>query len=182
MYTPVVAECTLGDGHRRRTSVCVPQSKSTTGWEGLFLFSMHVSYECFYTLDRHAFCRRLWSWIALVFTITWGRYVLNRLPVHCHEQTNWKEIAAEVGSRNHVQCLQRWKKVLTWVLLGALTCFFSGGNWQVWLAENSSYGSSAVFPASAVKPLFSIPYLSRCCMSTFIVVHNSSNLWWSLKT
>ncbi|CAN0465059.1 unnamed protein product, partial [Ectocarpus sp. 12 AP-2014] len=27
--------------------------------------------------------------------------------------TNWKEIAAEVKTRNHVQCLQRWKKVLT---------------------------------------------------------------------
>lgn len=28
-----------------------------------------------------------------------------------HGEANWKAIAARVGSRNHVQCLQRWKKV-----------------------------------------------------------------------
>ncbi|KAG5186612.1 Homeodomain-like protein, partial [Tribonema minus] len=27
-------------------------------------------------------------------------------------ESQWKRIAAEVGTRNHVQCLQRWKKVL----------------------------------------------------------------------
>ncbi|CAN0179078.1 unnamed protein product, partial [Phaeothamnion confervicola] len=27
-------------------------------------------------------------------------------------EVNWKEIASRVKSRNHVQCLQRWKKVL----------------------------------------------------------------------
>lgn len=26
-------------------------------------------------------------------------------------EANWKSIAERVGSRNHVQCLQRWKKV-----------------------------------------------------------------------
>lgn len=26
-------------------------------------------------------------------------------------EANWKSIASKVGSRNHVQCLQRWKKV-----------------------------------------------------------------------
>ena len=29
-----------------------------------------------------------------------------------HGECNWKAIAASVGSRNHMQCLQRWKKVL----------------------------------------------------------------------
>eukprot|EP00752_Nemacystus_decipiens_P010360 g9230.t1 len=36
-----------------------------------------------------------------------------RASVERHQGTNWKEIAKEVMSRNHVQCLQRWKKVLT---------------------------------------------------------------------
>lgn len=31
--------------------------------------------------------------------------------VKAHGEVNWKAIAAKVGSRNHVQCLQRWKKV-----------------------------------------------------------------------
>lgn len=31
--------------------------------------------------------------------------------VQQHGEANWKAIAARVGSRNHVQCLQRWKKV-----------------------------------------------------------------------
>ncbi|CAN0317308.1 unnamed protein product [Ectocarpus sp. 13 AM-2016] len=26
-------------------------------------------------------------------------------------EKDWKSIALKVGSRNHVQCLQRWKKV-----------------------------------------------------------------------
>ena len=42
------------------------------------------------------------------------------MPVHllntsfrCVSGTrNWKGIAAEVGTRNHVQCRQRWQKVL----------------------------------------------------------------------
>lgn len=29
-------------------------------------------------------------------------------------EANWKSIASKVGSRNHVQCLQRWKKVCAW--------------------------------------------------------------------
>eukprot|EP00904_Undaria_pinnatifida_P009906 jgi/Undpi1/6045/HiC_scaffold_2.g01319.m1 len=32
--------------------------------------------------------------------------------VKLHGEANWKAIASKVGSRNHVQCLQRWKKVL----------------------------------------------------------------------
>lgn len=33
--------------------------------------------------------------------------------MHClFSQTNWKQIAAEVRTRNHVQCLQRYRKVL----------------------------------------------------------------------
>jgi len=36
-----------------------------------------------------------------------------RLAVADRGESNWKEIAKLVGSRNHVQCLQRWKKVLT---------------------------------------------------------------------
>ncbi|KAG5184475.1 Homeodomain-like protein, partial [Tribonema minus] len=32
--------------------------------------------------------------------------------VQAHGATKWKRIAAQVGTRNHVQCLQRWKKVL----------------------------------------------------------------------
>eukprot|EP00903_Cladosiphon_okamuranus_P008416 g8092.t1 len=36
-----------------------------------------------------------------------------RASVDKHQGTNWKEIAKEVKTRNHVQCLQRWKKVLT---------------------------------------------------------------------
>lgn len=31
--------------------------------------------------------------------------------VKLHGEANWKAIASKVGSRNHVQCLQRWKKV-----------------------------------------------------------------------
>lgn len=31
--------------------------------------------------------------------------------VHQSGGTNWKAIASKVGSRNHVQCLQRWRKV-----------------------------------------------------------------------
>lgn len=31
--------------------------------------------------------------------------------VHQCGEANWKSIAAKVGTRNHVQCLQRWKKV-----------------------------------------------------------------------
>ncbi|CAM9544074.1 unnamed protein product [Discosporangium mesarthrocarpum] len=34
------------------------------------------------------------------------------LPCSCSCQTSWKTIATMVSSRNHVQCLQRWKKVL----------------------------------------------------------------------
>eukprot|EP00752_Nemacystus_decipiens_P011228 g9978.t1 len=32
--------------------------------------------------------------------------------VHQCGEANWKSIASKVGTRNHVQCLQRWKKVL----------------------------------------------------------------------
>ncbi|KAK7236855.1 DNA-binding transcription factor [Aureococcus anophagefferens] len=34
------------------------------------------------------------------------------VAVKQHGECNWKSIAAAVGSRNHMQCLQRWKKVL----------------------------------------------------------------------
>ncbi|CAM9720704.1 unnamed protein product [Choristocarpus tenellus] len=34
------------------------------------------------------------------------------MAVQRHGEANWKAIALHVGSRNHVQCLQRWKKVL----------------------------------------------------------------------
>ncbi len=32
--------------------------------------------------------------------------------MHRFPQSNWKEVAKEVKSRTHEQCLQRWKKVL----------------------------------------------------------------------
>lgn len=35
-----------------------------------------------------------------------------REAVKEHKEKNWKEIAKKVPGRNHVQCLQRWKKVL----------------------------------------------------------------------
>ncbi|CAM9178663.1 unnamed protein product, partial [Hapterophycus canaliculatus] len=35
-----------------------------------------------------------------------------RTSVEKHRGTNWKQIAAEVRTRNHVQCLQRYRKVL----------------------------------------------------------------------
>lgn len=35
-----------------------------------------------------------------------------KMAVERHEAKNWKSIAEEVPGRNHVQCLQRWKKVL----------------------------------------------------------------------
>ncbi|KAG5185686.1 Homeodomain-like protein, partial [Tribonema minus] len=35
-----------------------------------------------------------------------------RKAVQRHGEWHWKLIAADVGSRDHVQCLQRWKKVL----------------------------------------------------------------------
>mmetsp|Transcript_22597 Transcript_22597/g.46946 ORF Transcript_22597/g.46946 Transcript_22597/m.46946 type:complete len:568 (-) Transcript_22597:166-1869(-) len=36
-----------------------------------------------------------------------------REAVKFHNESNWKLIAAKVGTRNHMQCLQRWMKVLT---------------------------------------------------------------------
>lgn len=36
---------------------------------------------------------------------------LLRVAVKLHGEKDWKLIASEVCSRNHVQCLQRWKKV-----------------------------------------------------------------------
>ncbi len=38
---------------------------------------------------------------------------LLRVAVKECNESNWKEIAARVGTRNHMQCLQRWMKVLT---------------------------------------------------------------------
>jgi hypothetical protein len=35
-----------------------------------------------------------------------------RIAVQRHGGAHWKEVAAIVGTRNHVQCLQRWRKVL----------------------------------------------------------------------
>lgn len=37
---------------------------------------------------------------------------LLREAVAAHGEKNWKTIARYVQGRNHVQCLQRWKKVL----------------------------------------------------------------------
>lgn len=37
---------------------------------------------------------------------------LLKAAVSRHDGKNWKVIADEVPGRNHVQCLQRWKKVL----------------------------------------------------------------------
>ena len=41
--------------------------------------------------------------------------------VKLHGEANWKAIASKVGSRNHVQCLQRWKKVrgTPWMFLAS---------------------------------------------------------------
>ncbi|GMH76416.1 hypothetical protein TrLO_g6510, partial [Triparma laevis f. longispina] len=38
--------------------------------------------------------------------------LLRQAVAKCKE-SNWKDIAAMVGTRNHMQCLQRWMKVLT---------------------------------------------------------------------
>ena len=38
--------------------------------------------------------------------------LLKQAVAKCKE-SNWKDIAAMVGTRNHMQCLQRWMKVLT---------------------------------------------------------------------
>ena len=35
-----------------------------------------------------------------------------RRAVAIHGEKHWKDIARSVETRNHVQCLQRWKKVL----------------------------------------------------------------------
>lgn len=35
-----------------------------------------------------------------------------RQAVERFGERNWKSIASQVPGRNHVQCLQRWKKVL----------------------------------------------------------------------
>ncbi|CAN0159179.1 unnamed protein product, partial [Discosporangium mesarthrocarpum] len=35
-----------------------------------------------------------------------------REAVQKYDETRWKDIARMVATRNHVQCLQRWKKVL----------------------------------------------------------------------
>lgn len=50
-----------------------------------------------------------------------------------HGEANWKAIAAKVGSRNHVQCLQRWKKVQSFFpnVMHPVPCT-SAKYWRVW--------------------------------------------------
>ena len=72
-------------------------------------------------LTSWASWHRKMSQIKLGHSLTYTRFLktipqsddrLRSAVAECNE-SNWKDIAAKVGTRNHMQCLQRWMKVLT---------------------------------------------------------------------